>query len=291
MESKTQFTFLIVSDTHDNVQNVRKVVDWYNSNDKPHIDYIICAGDIATVPTGSQHLPEFVERVHPTITAILQELEKITPHIIYIPGNHDPYTLFQQQTAPKFTEHSVNLHKTYMKLADDLYIIGNGGSTPVLQGAKYQVRNTPFADLDFSKVMYNGYPYNHDGDSNYKLSDVDMETNIKEVITRVKEENANARMILLSHNGPLYTWTNVMVYDNEVLYLGSERIGELMFAENNLFLNIHGHCHTGRGSVNLTDDKTVVNPGALASGTFAMCVVKKNTSGVWELNETSLFVV
>ena len=48
MNSKTEIRFLVVSDIHDNIQNVRKLVDWYQK-EKPKIDYILCCGDIVRV--------------------------------------------------------------------------------------------------------------------------------------------------------------------------------------------------------------------------------------------------
>ena len=37
MNSKTEIRFLVVSDIHDNIQNVRKLVDWYQK-EKPKIE-------------------------------------------------------------------------------------------------------------------------------------------------------------------------------------------------------------------------------------------------------------
>ena len=57
VSTDNEFSFLIVSDIHDNIGNIRKLVDWYKK-ENPHIDYILCCGDVVTVPNGLQDLPE-----------------------------------------------------------------------------------------------------------------------------------------------------------------------------------------------------------------------------------------
>lgn len=290
MNSKTEIRFLVVSDIHDNIQNVRKLVDWYQK-EKPKIDYILCCGDIVTVPNDRQDEPEQAKIYEPIIVNIFQELEKICSQILYVPGNHEPYTLFQKD-PPFLTKGSINLHKKYIKLSDDLYMVGIGGSTPILQGGPYEIGQVPYHDVDLKKVKYAGYPYNVKSDDNYLKSDLNFVNDLKEAVEQVKKEGGdNVNMILLSHIGPLYTWTNVMTLNGENLYLGSEQLGQWFFYEKGCFLDIHGHTHTARGVINITDKKIVMNPGDLASGNYGMAVVKKDQNNEWVVESTSLNLV
>lgn len=290
MNSKSEIRFLVVSDIHDNIQNIRKLVDWYQK-EKPKIDYILCCGDIVTVPNDRQDEPEQAKIYEPIIVNIFQELEKICPHILYVPGNHEPYTLFQKD-PPFLTKGSINLHKKYIKLSDDLYILGIGGSVPILQGKQYEIGQVPYRDVDLKKVKYAGYPYNVKSDENYIKSDSNLEKDLKETVDQVKKEGGdNVSMILLSHVGPLYTWTNVMTLNGENLYLGSEKLGEWFFYEKGCFFDVHGHTHTARGVINITDKKIVMNPGDLASGNYGMAAIKKDQNNEWVLESTSLNLI
>lgn len=290
MNSTSEIRFLVVSDIHDNIQNIRKLVDWYQK-EKPKIDYILCCGDIVTVPNDRQDEPEQAKIYEPIIVNIFQELEKICPQILYVPGNHEPYTLYQKD-PPFLTKGSINLHKKYIKLSDDLYILGIGGSVPILQGGSYEIGQVPYQDVDLKKVKYAGYPYNVKSDDNYLKSDLNFANDLKEVVEQVKKEGGdNANMILLSHVGPLYTWTNVMTLNGENLYLGSEQLGEWFFYEKGCFLDVHGHTHTARGVINITDKKIVMNPGDLASGNYGMVAIKKDQNNQWVLESTSLNLI
>ena len=237
-----KFSFLIVSDIHDNIGKVRKLVDWY-LKEKPHIDYLICCGNIVTVPNGKQDLDESVKKYEPIIVSIFQELEIICPRIIYIPGNHEPYTIYKKDST-SLTKSSVNIHRKYVRIASDLYIVGLGGSTPILEGGKYEIGQIPFKDLDFQKEIYAGYPYNYDDSKkNYVKSDQMLLKDLRENIESMKKQAGEPYYILLSHCGPLYCLTNYMVLQGENLYLGSEQLGKVFWEESKCFLNIHGHTH------------------------------------------------
>ena len=290
VSTDNEFSFLIVSDIHDTIGNVRKLVDWYQK-EKPRVDYILCCGDVVTVPNGEQDLQESAKKYEPIMVNIFQELEKICPRIIYIPGNHEPYTIYKKD-APFLTKSSVNIHRKFVKLTSDLYIVGLGGSTPILQGAKYEVGQIPYKDLDFSKEMYSGYPYNCDtSKENYVKSDQMLLKDLQENIDTMKKQAGDPYYILLTHCGPLYCLTNYMVVQGDNLYLGSEQLGKVFWEESKCFMNIHGHTHTGKGSINLTDTKTVMNPGDLASGNYAYITIKKNSKGVWHLDSSSMNLI
>ena len=74
---------------------------------------------------------------------------------------------------------------------------------------------------------------------------------------------------------------------DENIYLGSEKLGQWFVDEKNCFLNIHGHSHPAKGVINIMEKKTVINPGDLASGNYAVIKIKKNNDE-WTLESTSL---
>ena len=286
--SDTEITFLIVSDSHENINKAKELVAYLLKRNKK-IDYVIHCGDIVTVPNQEQHLEKSVTKYEPLIKEFIEELEKLNTKVIYVPGNHEPFTLFKGDDAPLLTPTSINLHSTSYKIKDDLYIIGVGGSTPILHGDKYQIQQVPFSDLDLKNVKWAGYPYDVPGEGNFVKSDQMLDDDLRKGLTKVKEENKDAQIILLSHNGPLYTWTNLMVLNGENLFLGSEKIGKILMEEKNIFLNFHGHTHEAKGVVQLGEGKTVMNPGDLEHGNYGLCTIKKNTeNNKWEIVGTKL---
>jgi len=58
---------------------------------------------------------------------VLKALEFFGSPIIYIPGNHDCLSQYQNK---QLTTSSISLHKRQHKLAEGLGIIGFGGSLP-----------------------------------------------------------------------------------------------------------------------------------------------------------------
>ena len=130
------------------------------------------------------------------------------------------------------------------RIASDLYIAGLGGSTPILEGGKFEIGQIPVKDLDFQKEMYAGYPYNYDDSKeNYVKSDQMLLKDLKDTIDTMKKQAGDPYYILLSHCGPLYCLTNYMVLQGENLYLRSEQLGKVFWEESKCFLNIHGHTH------------------------------------------------
>ena len=71
--------------------------------------------------------------------------------MLYIPGNHDPKTLFEENKKA-LTPTSANIHNAFVQLADGLMLLGLGGSVPAF-------KKTP----DSSEEVWSPYPWK-DGD-------------------------------------------------------------------------------------------------------------------------------
>ena len=60
----------------------------------------------------------------------------------------------------QLTEISKNIHNRYIKIKDDLYIMGLGRYVPILNCGKYNKNLIPFSTCNTSNVIQNGFPYN-----------------------------------------------------------------------------------------------------------------------------------
>ena len=91
-----------------------------------------------------------------------------------------------------------------------------------------------FRELNLEKdFKYTGYPYNASPNSFHK-SDKIFIKDLNETVDKAKKEGGNdIQIVYLTHIGPLYTATNTIVENGEVLYLGSEKFGEKFVHEDN----------------------------------------------------------
>ena len=281
--------FLLLSDIHDNETSIDLLINKIKSN---KYNYIFYLGDMVKMTPGQQNSSEHAKIYEQRMTQYLKKLEQIAP-VLFIPGNNEPYTICEKN-SPKLTQISENIHNNFKKIKNDLYIMGLGGCTPILNGGKYDKNTIPFSTLNTSNVIQNGFPYNlpQYGLDNYKKSDEWFGNDIKNLIENVKKDagNNNYQTLLLSHIGPLYSWTNAQQQlgtGEHWLYLGSMELEKILINDENLILDIHGHIHPSRGIVTMIPGKTVVNPGAIINGFYAELMLKKENNK-WNVNSMNL---
>ena len=238
--SKNSLNFLLLSDIHDNTSSIDLILKKVGSK---KYDYIFYLGDMVKMTPGQQNSSEHAHIYEERMTQYLKRLEQIAP-VLYIPGNNEPYTIYENN-SPKLTQISSNIHNKYIKIKDDLYILGLGGCVPILNGGKYDKNVIPFSTLNTSNVIQNGFPYNlpQYGLDNYKKSDEWFRNDIKKIINEVKKDAGDKQYqtILLSHIGPLYSWTNAqqqLGIGEHWLYLGSMQLENIFINDENLILDI-----------------------------------------------------
>jgi Icc-related predicted phosphoesterase len=286
--SVKELKILLVTDIHKNFEFLERLKEWQLEK-KQLFDYIFCTGDILSLKYPELEDNEVIAYGEAEIASIISYLENMSLNVIYIGGNHDPKSLFEVE-LPTLTIKSINLHKRFHKLANDLYLIGLGGAVPGIE-SQYNVKDKnfiPYQDTT-DKVPFIGYPYNDNHiNPNYtksgKLYNDDLNLLWKSVNAEISEINTtpNIKFILLTHNGPFYSSTSIMNYRDKCAYMGSKGLDEFLKENENVFLNIHGHTHAGLGYVSF-NTYSVINAGALTEGNFAVLTLKRNHVDEWKV--------
>ena len=276
MKEKDSYKILVVTDIHDDIEKIKILVDKVKDI---KFDFVFCCGDAVSVPIDKNDDTEVTKEYILKLKNIFTELEKIG-HIYWVPGNHEPGIYFTTNEEP--TKDSENLHKKIKKLDDNFYIVGLGGSVPIMTGRKWKHNFVLFKELNLEKdFKYGGYPYNVTPNDFHKSDDLFIKDLNETVGIAKKEGGENIQILYLTHIGPLYTSTNTIVENGEVLYLGSKNFGEKFLKEDNGFIIVHGHSHTAEGYITMKSDRHIFNPGCCCEGHYGILDLKKDKNGKW----------
>ena len=276
MEEKDSYKILVVTDIHDDIEKIKILVDKVKDI---KFDFVFCCGDAVSVPIDKNDDTEVTKEYILKLKNIFTELEKIG-HIYWVPGNHEPGIYFTTNEEP--TKDSENLHKKIKKLDDNFYIVGLGGSVPIMTGRKWKHNFVLFKELNLEKdFKYGGYPYNVTPNDFHKSDDLFIKDLNETVDIAKKEGGEDIQILYLTHIGPLYTSTNTIVENGEVLYLGSKNFGEKFLKEDNGFIIVHGHSHTAEGYITMKSDRHIFNPGCCCEGHYGILDLKKDKNGKW----------
>jgi Icc-related predicted phosphoesterase len=287
-----ELDILLVSDIHKSYDYLEKLKEWTLEN-KKLFNYIFCTGDMLTLKYPELEDNEIIAKSEAELSAIISFLENICLNVIYIGGNHDPKSLFKTQDVPTLTIKSTNIHKKMIKVSNDLYIVGLGGSTPAIESFNQTDSHLfiPYVDVT-DKIKWEGYPYNDVmGNASYKKSDKMYIEDFNEFWCKTKleieETNStnNIKFILLTHIGPFYSNTTLVGSSGKCIYTGSQNLQEFLKTNKDIFLNIHGHSHDAVGLSSFENIK-IINPGTLSNGDFAIIKLKRNFDGEWVVSRT-----
>ena len=184
--------------------------------------------------------------------------------LVYIPGNHDPGHMFRHQEEG-------NIHGRAMELADDLLILGLGGS---IQDYVQKNGEGPLVPC------WDAFPYKEEDHSRFN----------QELATLwALSLDFKGEVILMTHEGPQLSSTskNQYFWDNNTTYVaGSPALRELMLANSEkITCNIHGHLHDGAFYQNLWKPHhplPIINPGSLKQSEFGELELEKK-DGKWKV--------
>lgn len=271
IKNEDNILILLVSDIHECIDNVNKLVSYCKEN-SINPDYIFCLGDIMNIPSGSQDNQEIFQQKLQELKNILLSLEKISPNLIYLPGNHDSINLFKGEDSPKLTDNSINLHLKPYVIKNDLLLIGIGGSIcSIFSDEKFY---HAYKHLDTKNIEWEGYPYIDNIDSpNYEKSDEMFRKDLEKIDSDVNNHNGN--VLFLSHVGPFTSGTSNQ-FEDKLIYSGSPALNEFLIKyENKIIGNVHGHTHDAQGLGKVHNIK-ICNPGSLKFMRFGLLNLVKN---------------
>ena len=277
----SKLRILIVGNIKSNFMFVEKLKEWQLSN-LEYFDYIFFVGNFLNLKPGTQNKEEIIPKSEAEITGLITFLENINLNMYYIGGCTDPITLFRLN-APVLTMKSTNLHKKYLKLANDLYVFGMGGSIPTFIN-NYNNENgflKPFKNYNYDYEYSSGFPYN-DNNSKYYGSDKlfinEFKQAFSELEKEIKENNStkNIKFILISNMGPFSSPTTYFnINNNSIVFNGSKQLEKEIFNIKNIILNIHGNNNCGKG-LSYIGDKCIINPGNLHDGEFVILNLERD---------------
>jgi Icc-related predicted phosphoesterase len=263
-----ELNFLIVSDVHEADDKLDKLKDRM-SNKK--FDYVLFLGDFIKYDKNRNITDD--EKLN-IIKELIKKFEEIAP-VLYVGGNHDAINLFDENfNLDTDSDKTQNLHKNIIKIKNDLYIAGIGGSIPIINGTNYKKGEIPFSSINTNDVIISGFPY--DDSSDYEASDKEFQKDLNYTLDKIKDNKIF--IILISHIGPIYSYTSIQKINDTcpMGYLGSKKLFDTFMNNDQIFLNIHGHVHPSRGKFNFYENKTVLNPGALTDSNYATMKIYKH---------------
>lgn len=272
MVDTSRFKIVFLSDYHMAKDKAEKLKLWYLKQETKDINLVIVGGDFDNV--SGQSLSKTAENAESEarISAFLTFLEFFCCPIYYIPGNHEPATMYivDPENPRSLTQFSHNVHLRIESLAAGLSIFGIGGCCPALE------TNLVTGE---KKEIWEGYPYE---------KTTDYAEDLSKLQTFVDE--CPDQLIFLTHCGPQLISTNLSVSQDRLVNGGSELVSNFWLKNRERFLmTLHGHVHAGQG-MHRDLSSAVINPGSLGQGNFAILdIVRNTTENVWGIRSVQFF--
>ena len=260
--NRIELRILLISDTHGDLHKIQKLGSWFSKTQIKY-DLILMAGDFYFFHDPRKRNWEAEKQAEKILIQTLNYIENIGKcPIIYVPGNHDPLKEYSREIE---TKNTYNIHKTSIKILDDLVIFGIGGSIPTL---KY-VDNVLFAK---------SVPFPYKNDEQFER---DARHLFENTLTKYKE---SATLILLTHIGSYNSQTAINKKGNKTSLGGSKALEKLILENNErICLHVHGHHHENAlKKYDRMNGIPIVNPGALTENHFGEIAISK-TENTWKL--------
>ena len=117
---------LIISNINSNNLYLFKLKEW-QIKQNIYFDYLLFLGNFLSFSENDKNSIKEIANDEAQTGGLISYLENLCLNVIYIGGNNDAVTLFRKP-FPSLTVKSKNIHQNFLKLAEDLYMIGFGGN-------------------------------------------------------------------------------------------------------------------------------------------------------------------
>ncbi len=244
--------FLVLSDAHANTEYFDKLDDEFKK-----ADAVIFAGDFTNYDEPEKAVP------------VLKLLEEKSPALYSVLGNCDKPSFLEE-----LEKRDISVQGT-MVFRDGLAFAGSGGASK-FTGVTPNERTEEELQSDFDMVAEHSAEYEEpdaDGDGGAKAetgplqSDASLEWN---------------NLIVISHNPPKDTKVDMI---SNGMHVGSALYREFLETYQPL-LSVSGHVHEAVG-IDTVGKTTVINPGALMEGRYAVVDIQKQ-NGTWKVTNAVL---
>ncbi|ELP83493.1 hypothetical protein EIN_377180 [Entamoeba invadens IP1] len=260
----------VMNDIHNSMEFIARFLQYWALK-KIEVDYLIVCGDICDVRGVDQSDPQIVQDKIDVGKRIIAELEKACPTVLYVPGNHDPTTLFHNSMthSVQLSENSVNLHRCVYHLAENLVVVGCGGSIP---------------QYDKHICHKEGYPFENDEQFKKQLDEI-MPDDGEIPTTKMTDS-----IIVVTHCGPSCSHTALKFsHKKSMLQTGSPSLSSKV--ENSIYRKrltcvLHGHTHNSRGLVN-HEMVPIINAGSIKVNQYFVTLSLREIKGNWKITDTS----
>ncbi|MBQ4497429.1 MAG: metallophosphoesterase family protein [Spirochaetaceae bacterium] len=255
--------FLVLSDAHADTKYIEKLDDEFKK-----ADAVIFAGDFTNYDEPEKAMP------------VLKLLEEKSPALYSVLGNCDKPSFLEE-----LEKRDISVQGT-MVFRDGLAFAGSGGASK-FTGVTPNERTEEELQSDFDMVAehsaeYEEYPFDEsDGeDAAAKAETAEAENaGAKQTADASLEWNS---LIVISHNPPKDTKVDMI---SNGMHVGSALYREFLETYQPL-LSVSGHVHEAVG-IDTVGKTTVINPGALMEGRYAVVDVQKQ-NGTWKVTNAVL---
>lgn len=248
--------FLILSDAHADTEYLSKLDDEFKK-----ADAVIFAGDFTNYNEPEKAMP------------VLNLLDEKSPALYSVLGNCDEPAFLEE-----LEKRDISVQGT-MVFRDGLAFAGSGGASK-FTGVTPNERTEEELQSDLNMVAehsveYEEYPYDEN------------DSNTEEAAEKVENMTSDAslewnNLIVISHNPPKDTKVDMI---SSGIHVGSALYRNFLETYQPL-LSVSGHVHESVG-IDTIGRTTVINPGALMEGCYAVLDIQKQ-KGVWTVTNATL---
>ncbi len=250
---------LVLSDIHADTANLAKLDDEFKK-----ADAVLFAGDFTNVNEADKAMP------------VLEMLSDKSPVLYAVLGNCDEPSFLEE-----LEKRDVSVQGS-MIFRDGLAFVGSGGGSK-FSGLSPNERTEEELLSDLNMVTEYSAEY-----EDYPFDEEDAENESEKPAEKIEAEQQNeaslewSNLIIISHNPPKDAKVDLI---SAGIHVGSALYREFIETYQPL-LAVSGHIHEAIG-IDTIGKTTVINPGPLAEGCYAVVDVQKQ-KGEWVVSNASL---